>query len=40
MLRDDELRRELGARARARVEKGFDWKYIASRYQELIDVIA
>lgn len=39
MLRDDELRRELGARARARVEKEFDWKYIASRYQELIDVI-
>jgi glycosyltransferase involved in cell wall biosynthesis len=39
MLRDDELRREKGARARARVEKEFDWEYIASRYQELIDVI-
>lgn len=39
MLRDDGLRRELGARARARVEKEFDWKYIASLYQELINVI-
>ncbi len=39
MLRDDELRRELGARARARAEKEFDWEYIASWYQELIDVI-
>lgn len=39
MLRDDELRREKGARARVRAEKEFDWKYITSRYQELIDVI-
>jgi glycosyltransferase involved in cell wall biosynthesis len=39
MLRDGELRREKGAKARARVEKEFDWKYIASRYQELIDAI-
>jgi len=41
LLRDELLRRKLGANGRRRVEKHFSWTYIAQQtktlYQELID---